>query len=247
MQFSIIIPARFASTRLTGKPLIDIAGKPMIEWVWRKAIDSEATRVVIATDDKRILDVCEKFGAEAHLTSIEHVSGTDRIAEVANMLELSDDQLIVNLQGDEPLIPVGIINQVASNLIVNSTAELATLCEPIKTDSEFHDPNVVKVVLDSHGFALYFSRAPVPDNTRQLEEYEENNLRFRHLGIYAYRKSFLTKYASWQSVQLEKIEKLEQLRALYHGARIHVGIACEDVPGSIDTEDDLQVIRKLFT
>ncbi len=247
MQFSIIIPARFASTRLSGKPLIDIAGKPMIEWVWRKAIDSNAARVVVATDDKRILNACESFGAEAYLTSVEHASGTDRIAEVVNMLELSDDHLIVNLQGDEPLIPVGIINQVANDLVVNSAAELATLCEPIKTDSEFYDPNVVKVVLDSNDFALYFSRAPVPDNTRQSEGRGERNLRYRHLGIYAYRKSFLAKYTSWQPVPLEQIEKLEQLRALYYGASIHVGIACEDVPRSIDTADDLLVIRELFS
>ena len=246
MQFTIVIPARFASTRLPGKPLIDISGKPMIEWVWRRAIDSKASRVVVATDDQRILKVCRDIGAEAYLTSEKHPSGTDRIAEVAAILGLNDDHVIVNLQGDEPLVPVNVIDQVASNLHLNPLAELSTLCEPILTDTDFYNPNVVKVVMDSDGFALYFSRAPLPDNTYQIQEMEENNLRLRHLGIYAYRKSFLKKYASWKPAPLEKSERLEQLRALHYGARIHVEIACEDVPGSIDTEEDLFAVRALF-
>ena len=246
MQFTIVIPARFASTRLPGKPLIDIAGKPMIEWVWLRAIDSKASRVVVATDDQRILEICRDIGAEVYLTSEKHPSGTDRVAEIANILGLNDNHLIVNLQGDEPLVPVNVINQVASNLHLNPLAELSTLCEPILTDTEFYNPNVVKVVMDSNGFALYFSRAPLPDNTYQAEGAGADNVRLRHLGIYAYRKSFLKKYARWKPAPLEKIERLEQLRALHYGARIHVEIACEDVPGSIDTEEDLFAIRALF-
>jgi 3-deoxy-manno-octulosonate cytidylyltransferase (CMP-KDO synthetase) len=246
MEFTVVIPARFASKRLPGKPLIEIAGRPMIEWVWRRAIGSKATRVVVATDDQRILGVCKDIGAEAYLTSIKHPSGTDRIAEVANILGLSNEHLVVNLQGDEPLIPTSVIDQVAKNLYLNPQAELSTLCEPIMTDYEFSDPNVVKVVMDSKGFALYFSRASVPHDAKQAQSSEENNLRFRHLGIYAYRKSFLSKFSNWNPTSLEKLESLEQLRALHYGARIHVELACETVPGGIDTEDDLSAVRELL-
>ncbi len=245
MTYTIIIPVRFESSRLPGKPLVDIAGKPMVERVWEKALSSRASRVVIGTDDHRIYETCKQFGAETYMTSSSHASGTDRISEVTNILDLNEKELVVNLQGDEPLMPARVIDQVATCLEANPDFELSTLCEPISSLDEYHDQNVVKVILDSNGAALYFTRSPIPEGENNPAP-EVSDTIFRHLGIYAYRVGFLKEFTSWPAAPIEKLERLEQLRALYNGARIQVVKACEPVPPGIDTESDLLAIRALL-
>lgn len=248
MSYTIVIPSRYGSSRLPGKPLMDIAGKPMVQHVWDRARQSDAARIIIATDDQRIFDVASGFGAEVCMTATTHDSGTDRLQEVAEQLELDNEHIIVNVQGDEPLIPTAVINQVAANLATASGASMATLCEPICGAGELMDPNAVKVVADAKGMALYFSRAPIPF-PRDLLLVAENKLPtshswFRHIGIYAYRVEFLHQYVSWNPAPLEQLEKLEQLRAMYYGARIHVQQALETVPGGVDTQLDLDAVRE---
>jgi len=246
----VVIPARYASTRLPGKPLLEIAGKPMIERVWQQACQSKAQRVLIATDDKRILAACQSFGAEALLTSPEHNSGSERLAEVARLLHLSDDEIIVNVQGDEPLIPPELIDQVADNLQQNPTASIATLAEPIESVEQLFNPNCVKVSRDQQNFALTFSRAPLPwprDAFAQSREHlPKDTTWWRHIGIYAYRAQFLQDFIDWGSCELEQCEQLEQLRALWHGAKIHVAPALVSPPAGIDTPEDLERVRKLL-
>ncbi|WP_075185236.1 3-deoxy-manno-octulosonate cytidylyltransferase [Teredinibacter haidensis] len=253
MTFYVVIPARYASHRLPGKPLVDIAGKTMIERVYRCAQKSDAARVIVATDDQRIADVVEAFGGEVCMTSTEHQSGTDRLQEVATHYALDDNELIVNVQGDEPHIPAAVINQVANNLAHNKQAVAATLCEPICDLATALNPNAVKVVCDENQLALYFSRAPIPwdrDNyTFADEEMDHQAAQIatrRHIGIYAYRVGLLHNFVSWPMAPLEKIEKLEQLRILSHGFRIHVEDACEKVPGGVDTPEDLERARAFF-
>jgi len=246
----VVIPARYASTRLPGKPLLEIAGKPMIERVWQQACQSKAQRVLIATDDKRILAACQCFGAEALLTSPEHNSGSERLAEVARLLDLSDDEIIVNVQGDEPLIPPELIDQVADNLQQNPTASIATLAEPIESAEQLFNPNCVKVSCNQQNFALTFSRAPLPwprDAFAKSREHLPKNITWwRHIGIYAYRAGFLQDFIRWGSCELEQCEQLEQLRALWHGAKIHVAPALCSPPAGIDTPEDLERVRKLL-
>ncbi|CBL46899.1 3-deoxy-D-manno-octulosonate cytidylyltransferase [gamma proteobacterium HdN1] len=248
-SFVVVIPARFASTRLPAKPLADIAGKPLIQWVYEQARKSEAQRVIIATDDARIETAARAFGAEVVMTRATHESGTDRIQEVASQLGLSNDMIIVNVQGDEPMIPPALINQVAENL-TQSGAPMATLCEPIQHYNEITNPNVVKVVMDCRGMALYFSRAMVPfDRDRfsaGVDEKTELTGWYRHLGIYAYRKSLLDQFVNWGPCLLEQTEKLEQLRALWHGVLIHVAPAEEALPPGVDTPADLERIRAIL-
>ncbi|WOJ94219.1 3-deoxy-manno-octulosonate cytidylyltransferase [Congregibacter variabilis] len=248
MSFVVVIPARYASTRLPGKPLSMIAEKTMLQHVWERARTSVASRVVIATDDTRIAAVCGDFGAEALMTSPDHASGTDRLAEVVQALGLSDDQIVVNVQGDEPLIPATVINQVASNLAREETASIATLCEAITDVEVLRDPNAVKVVFDEAGRALYFSRAIIPWPRDHLWESAEMPLGnwYRHIGLYAYRAGFLRRYTQWQPAPIELAESLEQLRALHKGEGIHVETACEPVPGGIDTPEDLHRLRQQF-
>lgn len=247
-EFTVVIPARFASSRLPGKPLVEIAGKPMIRHVWERALQSGARRVVIATDDERVLQAAERFGAQACLTSPEHASGTDRIAEVARIEGWLDEQIVVNLQGDEPLTPPSILAQVAGNLAARPEAEMATLCTPVKTREEFLDPHIVKVVRDHADYALYFSRAPIPyERDRDLGADLDAGQVLRHLGIYAYRSGFLQRYAAMPPCMLETTERLEQLRALHRGVRIHVDVA-QEVPGhGIDTPADLARITALLS
>lgn len=251
MPYSVVIPARHGSTRLPGKPLLDIAGKPMVQHVWERALLSTAESVIIATDDERIYDAAASFGAEVCMTSPEHPSGTDRLQEVAASKGFADDHIIVNVQGDEPLIPPGAIEQVATNLAAAGDAGIATLCEPLATVEELLNPNVVKVVISATGLALYFSRAPIP---WPREAYEPAGFALpadfewqRHIGIYAYRTGFLHQYVGWPPAPLETVEQLEQLRALYNGIAIHVAVACEPVPAGVDTEADLDAIRDLLT
>ncbi|HQQ74375.1 MAG TPA: 3-deoxy-manno-octulosonate cytidylyltransferase [Pseudomonadales bacterium] len=245
MSFVVVIPARYASTRLPGKPLLDIAGKPMIQHVWQRAMASEAEQVLIATDDQRIADVARSFGAEVAMTRADHPSGTDRLQEVAEQQGWSEQVAVVNVQGDEPLIPAAVINQVAAVLLANPRADVATLCESITDENQFRDPNAVKVVTNEEGEALYFSRAPIawPRDGLQTEQNGIMQWGCRHIGIYAYRAGFLHRYVSWPPCMLEQIEKLEQLRALYKGAVIQVQEACLKIPAGVDTQHDLDVVR----
>ncbi len=250
MAYTVVIPARYGSTRLPGKPLVDIHGKPMIQRVWEQAALSTAESVVIATDDVRIFDVAQAFGAQVCMTSQQHPSGSDRLQQVAVELGLPMDHIVVNVQGDEPLIPPQVINQVAANLGNHPQAGIATLCEEIRTIEDLTSPNVVKVVCDDQGMALYFSRAPIPwprDAFMQGQgTMPVTGSWFRHIGIYAYRTKFLHQFVSWTPAPLEQLESLEQLRALYNGVSIHVDNALQRVPGGVDTEDDLVLVRRLL-
>ncbi|MNF29150.1 3-deoxy-manno-octulosonate cytidylyltransferase [compost metagenome] len=248
--FTVVIPARYASSRLPGKPLQDIAGKPMIRHVWEQACKSSARQVLVATDDARIVEACNGFGAEVLLTRVEHNSGTDRLAEVAAALGLAPDAIVVNVQGDEPLIPPAIIDQVAANLAANPQAAIATLAEPIDDVAALFNPNVVKVVSDRHGLALTFSRAALPwarDAFAVSREQLPANVPYRrHIGIYAYRAQFLHDFVAWGPCWLEDAECLEQLRALWHGVRIHVADARQAPPAGVDTAEDLERVRRLL-
>lgn len=250
MGFTVIIPARYASTRLPGKPLLALAGRPMIQHVYERALDSGADRVMIATDDKRIGDAAHAFGADVVMTSATHPSGTDRLAEVIELRGIGDDEIIVNLQGDEPLMPAALVRQVAGNLHRHQQASVSTLCQPITTAAELFDPHVVKVVCDVNGMALMFSRAAVPWDrdafSVTLTELPERSLHFRHIGLYAYRAGFVRRYVQWPPCALEQVESLEQLRVLWNGYAIHVAIASE-VPGhGVDTESDLRRVEQLL-
>lgn len=251
MSYTIIIPARYNSSRLPGKPLLEIAGKAMIQRVWEQANKSSADRVVIATDDERIFQRAQSFGAEVCMTSNSHPTGTDRLQQVAFDLALNDKHIVVNVQGDEPLIPPSVIDQVAHNLAGNETASIATLCEPINSVEELLNPNAVKVVANDRGMALYFSRAAIPWPREHFSVTEgtlpDSQNWFRHIGIYAYRVNFLHRYVSWEPAVLEKLEQLEQLRALYHGVGIHVENASLPVPAGVDTQEDLDAVRAYFT
>lgn len=245
--FTVVIPARFASTRLPGKPLAEIAGKPMIQHVYERACESGATRVIIATDDLRIVTAAKEFGAEVCLTRDDHPSGTDRLQEVVTQLGLPDDHIVVNVQGDEPLIPPRVIDQVAANLQQATQAAAATLSALIDHVDTLFDPNTVKVVSDRHGTALYFSRAPMPwarddfaTDVRRLPKVEQFH---RHIGIYAYRVGLLHRFVEWGVSPLEQVESLEQLRILWNGDRIHVDTALETPPHGVDTAEDLHAVR----
>lgn len=249
MDFAVVIPARYASTRLPGKPLRLIRGMPMIEHVYRRALESGAVRVAIAVDDERVLEACNAFGADVVMTSADHASGTDRIAEVARGWECGDDAIIVNVQGDEPLIPPVLIRQVAENLSARPHASIATLCERIERVEDLFAPQVVKVVTDAQGYALYFSRAAVPwdrDAFAQDAAVLPATDYFRHIGLYAYRAGFLREFAAWEPCPPEQAEALEQLRALWHGYRIHVAEAqARSAPG-VDTQEDLTRVAALL-
>ena len=247
MSFTVVIPARYASTRLPGKSLVDIAGRPMIQWVVEAAQKSRASAVYVATDDARIVSTVEQFGGKALLTSSEHESGTDRLFEAAQLLDLPDEHIVVNVQGDEPLVPPAVIDQVAANLACREAAGIATLCERIESTEEFLNPNAVKVLCDNQQRALYFSRAPVPW-PRDSDLSSSINLptdmqAFRHVGIYAYRVAFLREFVTWPPHALELTEKLEQLRALAHGVTIHVESAVASIPAGIDTAEDLAALK----
>ncbi|MFL0798588.1 MAG: 3-deoxy-manno-octulosonate cytidylyltransferase [Cellvibrionaceae bacterium] len=248
--FTVIIPARYASSRLPGKPLSDIAGKPMIQWVYEQACQSSAQRVVIATDDERILEACKFFGAEVVMTAEDHQSGTDRLQEVVETLGLPADDIVVNVQGDEPLIPPAVIDQVAENLASHDKASVSTLSETIESAETFFDPNAVKVVSDTNGIALYFSRAPIPwardEFTKDKSQLPEGLKPQRHIGIYGYRVSLLHEFVTWPAAPLETIECLEQLRVMWNGKSIHVAEACEAVPGGVDTPQDLEAVNQLL-
>nr|VFJ59840.1 MAG: 3-deoxy-manno-octulosonate cytidylyltransferase (CMP-KDO synthetase) [Candidatus Kentron sp. DK] len=257
MDFTVIIPARYASTRLPGKPLLDIAGRPMLAHVHANARESGALRVIIATDDERIRAAAHEFGAEVCMTSASHTSGTERIAEVIDKLAEPDRRIVLNVQGDEPLLPPGLIRQAASGLSEHPDADIATLCEPIPDGETLFDPAAVKVVRDKDGFALYFSRAPIPWDrdgfaaspavslpSKHAHGAIHGGVYYRHIGIYAYRAAFLRDYVKRPPCALEKMESLEQLRALFYGGRIHVAEAGEAPGFGVDTPEDLLRARR---
>jgi len=248
--FRVVIPARYASTRLPGKPLADIGGRPMLAHVWQRAVESGAEQIVVATDDARIEAAARGFGAEVCLTRPDHQSGTDRIAEVAARHRWPDDAIVVNLQGDEPTLPPGLLRQVAAALTAHPDAAIATLAVPIAQRAELFDPNVVKVVADHAGYALYFSRAPIPWHRDSFPGGEgalpAGVAYWRHLGIYAYRAGFLARFVGWPPAPVEQCEALEQLRALWQGERIHVSLAREQPGAGVDTPEDLERVRRVL-
>lgn len=251
MSFVVVIPARYASTRLPGKPLADIHGKPMVQHVVEKALQSGADRVIVATDDERVQQALAPFAAaagfEVCMTSPDHQSGTERLAEVCRHYGFAADTIIVNVQGDEPLIPPVIIRQVADNLAAAS-APMATLSVPIRDAEEAFNPNAVKVVTDREGYALYFSRASIPwDRDRFAQSREQIGDHYqRHIGIYAYRAGFIQRYVDWAPSALEQVEALEQLRVLWYGEKIHVAQALQAPPVGVDTQADLDKVRALL-
>ena len=251
MPFSVIIPARFASTRLPGKPLLDLGGKPMIQRALEQAQRSSAEQVLVATDDERIIVAVEGFDGNAVMTSAAHPSGTDRLEEVCVKRRFDDDHIVVNVQGDEPLVPPAVIDQVARNLEANPHAGAATLCERIVSVDDLMNPNTVKVVRNAQSMALYFSRAPIPwdreaFSARSIESLPPMPTWWRHIGIYAYRVSLLHRFVVWDPAPLERAESLEQLRLLHHGIAIHVDEAVAPVPGGVDTLEDLERVKSLL-
>jgi 3-deoxy-manno-octulosonate cytidylyltransferase (CMP-KDO synthetase) len=250
--FKVVIPARYGSSRLPGKPLVDIGGRPMILRVLDRALASGAEEVVVATDDQRILDVVATAGGRALLTRVDHVSGSDRVMEVATSLAWPGDAVIVNVQGDEPLIPPSVIAQVANLLLDDPATGVATLSESIHDAAAVFDPSAVKVVCSRDGMALYFSRAPIPyardafaHAGAERRPLPEAGTWQRHIGIYGYRRSALEQFVRLPIGQLERLESLEQLRFIEQGIAIRVAPALTPVPGGVDTEADLQRVRQI--
>ena len=237
MSFNVIIPARYASSRYPGKPLVDLNGKPMVVRVCERAAQSGADAVHVATDDERIASAVKAHGFKVVMTRTDHASGTDRLAEAAAQLRLGDERIVVNVQGDEPLIEPALIRKVAEGL---GRADMSTACHAIHDAASLTNPNVVKVVLDARGFALYFSRSRIPYPR------EGDAPCYRHAGIYAYRVGFLKRYAALAPAPLEKAEALEQLRALWHGHRIAVVVSETDIPPGVDTPQDLEAVRRML-
>ncbi len=261
MSFTIIIPARYASSRLPGKPLLSIGDKPMIEHVYQRASLTSALNVIVATDDERIYQAVKKFGGNVVMTREDHPSGTDRLQEVAEAYQLDNDHIVVNVQGDEPFIPSEAIEQVVKNLQLNDDCSISTLCEPIIESATIADINAVKVVRDHDNKALYFSRSLIPfvrqsgdllETPVLAEDFLKKNSYdttqwFKHIGLYAYRVSVLNQYIKWVPAPIEKLESLEQLRALYYGIRIHCAETNVSIPNGIDTEEDLNQARIFYS
>ncbi|MGQ0511129.1 MAG: 3-deoxy-manno-octulosonate cytidylyltransferase [Betaproteobacteria bacterium] len=239
MRFTVIVPARFSSSRFPGKPLADIGGKPMVVRVCERAALSGAAAVAVATDDARILKAVEQAGFRALMTRADHPSGTDRVAEAAAALGLGPDEVVVNVQGDEPLSPPQLVRDVASMLDSHPDAAVSTACHPIQDEASLASPNVVKVVLDARGYALYFSRARIPHPR------EAGGAWYRHAGIYGYRMGFLQRFPSLAPSPQERTEALEQLRVLWHGHRIAVAVHAGDIPPGVDTPQDLEAVRRM--
>ena len=248
-DFIAVIPARYASTRLPAKPLADIAGKPMVVRVAERAAQSGASAVWVAADDARIIAAVEEHGYQALLTSVHHASGTDRLAEVVDKLSLDDDRIVVNVQGDEPLIDPALIHAVARELRLHPEAVMATACHAIHDYATLTNPNVVKLVMDAEGYALYFSRAPIPwprDAFAAGQSLPDGLPVFRHIGLYAYRAGFLRQYAGLTPAPIERFESLEQLRVLWHGHKISVAVSELPAQPGVDTAEDLAMVRQLW-
>lgn len=251
MPFTVLIPARLASTRLPDKPLADIGGLPMVVRVAQRALASGASRVVVAADDARIVDACTRHGIDALLTRTDHASGSDRLAEACTLLALPDDEIVVNVQGDEPLIHPALIDAVAAELAAQAEAAMSTAAHPIDSAADFGNPNVVKVVLDARGHALYFSRAPIPwwrDGRAPNDgpAMPTSPTPLRHIGIYGYRAGFIRAFPTLPPAPIESTEALEQLRALWHGFRIAVHVSERSPAPGVDTPEDLARVRALF-
>ncbi len=249
MHFRVVIPARYASSRLPGKPLVDIGGRPMVLHVLERALQAGAESVVVATDDARVVQAVEAAGHQALMTSPDHESGTERLVEVADTLDWPDDMLVVNVQGDEPLIDPALIREAARQLVLHADAVMATLAHPIHDHADFVNPNVVKVIADEAGYALYFSRAPIPwprDAFAAQQPMPHEFGALRHIGLYAYRVGFLRTYASLARSPLERYEMLEQLRVLWYGHRISLGVTPIAPAPGVDTPEDLARVRALF-
>ncbi|PUE07059.1 3-deoxy-manno-octulosonate cytidylyltransferase [Limnohabitans sp. T6-5] len=248
--FTVLIPARMASSRLPNKPIADIAGTPMVVRVAQRALLSQASRVVVAADDQRIVQACRAHGIEALLTRQDHVSGSDRLAEACQLLGLPDDAVVVNVQGDEPVIPPALINEVARLLTDRPDASMSTAAHAISSLEEFTNPNVVKVVMDARQMALYFSRAPIPwwrdGQSGSSFKALPNPAPLRHIGIYGYRAGFLALFPKLPPAPVETMESLEQLRAMWHGHRIAVHVTDEAPGPGVDTPEDLERVRKLL-
>ena len=244
-MFHVVIPARFGSTRLPAKPLQEIGDRPLIQWVWQSAVASGAASVLVATDDERIRAAALKFGADCLMTSPHHVSGTDRIAEAVRAKGFAADDIVVNLQGDEPMMPAEVVARVAQGLRDIGGSDISTAVAPIQSLREFLDPNCVKALRARDGRALYFSRAPVPWPRDQItaERPTSHVGAWRHIGIYAYRVRSLLQFAAWAPTPLELTEKLEQLRALEHGMHIHLVTLAASPPAGVDTPEDLERVR----
>jgi 3-deoxy-manno-octulosonate cytidylyltransferase (CMP-KDO synthetase) len=244
-MFHVVIPARFAASRLPGKPLLILGDRPLIQWVWECARASGAASVIVATDDVRIFDSARGFGADCLMTSARHASGTDRIAEVVRVRGFAADDVVVNLQGDEPMMPAAVVSEVAEALNTRPEIDIATAVAPIQSLAEFLDPSCVKALRAREGQALYFSRAPVPWPRDGVTAGLPTRFAgaWRHIGIYAYRVRSLLQFASWPPTPLEETERLEQLRALEHGMRIHLVTLSEAPPAGVDTPEDLERVR----
>jgi 3-deoxy-manno-octulosonate cytidylyltransferase (CMP-KDO synthetase) len=250
MKFIVVIPARYASSRFPGKPLADIGGKPMVVRVAECAVRSGAAEVIVATDHEAIARAVERHGFDAMMTRKNHATGTDRLAEVAALRGLAARSIVVNVQGDEPLIAPALIAKVAKNLAAQRVAQIATACHPIRDAAELANPNVVKVVLDNDGLALYFSRAPIPyardAYAHGIKSVPGGLPVYRHLGIYAYRASFLRDFKRLKPAPIERFEALEQLRALAHGYRISVAVTRSAPQAGVDTPEDLERVQRVF-
>jgi 3-deoxy-manno-octulosonate cytidylyltransferase (CMP-KDO synthetase) len=244
-DFVVVIPARYASVRLPGKPLREIHGKPMIQHVYERGCESAATEVVIATDDERIADAAEAFGATVCMTSDHHESGTERIAEVADLMDWRDEKVVVNLQGDEPTMPASLIDQCAS-LLNDATADIATLASPFRSQEDFGNPNCVKVIRDVHDHAIYFSRAAIPYPRDEGSDERAAGAALHHHGIYAYRCGVLRRLVAAEPSELEICERLEQLRALSLGMTIAVGVPLEPPGAGVDTPADIERVAVLL-
>ncbi|ARU32074.1 3-deoxy-manno-octulosonate cytidylyltransferase [Sulfuriferula sp. AH1] len=249
MQFTVIIPARHASTRLPAKPLADIHGKPMVVRVAERAALSDAAAVWVAADDERIINAVAEHGIQSIATSPEHASGTDRLAEAVIQLGLADDVIVVNVQGDEPLIAPELIRAVAADLAAHPESVMATVCHPLHDYASMMNPHMVKVVMDDNGHAMYFSRAPIPyarDAFAAGTQLPADLPAYRHIGLYAYRVGFLKQYANLSPAPIERFESLEQLRVLWHGFKISVSISPHPAAPGVDTAEDLAQVRELF-
>ncbi len=251
MDFHVIIPARLNSTRLPEKVLLTIAGKPMIQHVYERAMESGASSVTIATDDDKIAHIAEDFGARVCMTAGTHQSGTERISEAVATLGFEEDEIIVGLQADEPFMPSKLLSQLAGNLSEHNHVKAATLATQLTAPKDLFNPNVVKVILNHRNYAIYFSRAPIPwERDRfgsvkpdEIDQLKLSDIYFRHIGLYAYRAGFLDTYANWPSCAIEKLESLEQLRILWNGFKMHVGMTDLVVPAGVDTQADLDRVR----
>src|SRR3989338_8251584 len=250
MKTFIVIPAHYGSTRLAGKVLLDIAGKPMVQHVYERAKKSRADQVMIATDDQRVFETAKDFGADIYMTAATHRSGTERASELVDRLKMADDDIVIVLQADEPLVPVVILDQLIDILKQKPDLSVATLCDPIDNMNDVFDPNVTRAVLDKNNFALYFSHAPMPwyrnGFSKEQKELPKDFNYYRHIGIYGYRAAFVRRYIKMPASQIEFVECLEQLRILWNSEKIYVAIAKEKPGPGVDTQEDLNRVRELL-